>query len=105
MDKKHIISDKTKEYYKNDKDVMLNILQALTKELIKELTRKLPENNPLIEDKKQKMKLLKERAKNKYKLLTKDEKQKIKDYQKQYRENNPLTKDKKTKNARISKTI
>ena len=54
MDKKDIILDKTKEYYKNDKDVILNILQALTKELIKELTRKLPENNPLIEDKKTK---------------------------------------------------
>ena len=51
MDKKYIISDKTKEYYKNDKDVILNILQALTKELIKELKKKLPENNPLIEDK------------------------------------------------------
>ena len=36
-------------------------------------------------------KLLKERAKNKYKSLTEDEKQKIKDYQTQYRENNPLT--------------
>ena len=71
--------------------------------------RELPENNLLIEDKKQKMKeyqkkyyinnkeLLKERAKNKYKSLTEDEKQKIKDYQKQYRENNPLTEDKKQK--------
>ena len=56
MDKKDIISDKTKKYYKNDKDVILNIFQALTKELIKELTKKLPENNPLIEDKKQKLK-------------------------------------------------
>ena len=54
MDKKDIILDKTKECYKNDKDAILNILQALTKELIKELTRKLPENNPLIEDKKTK---------------------------------------------------
>ena len=35
MDKKDIISGKTKEYYKNDKDVILNILPALTKELIK----------------------------------------------------------------------
>ena len=41
--------------------------------------------------------LILENAKNKYKSLTKDEKQKIKDYQKQYRENNPLTKDKKYK--------
>ena len=41
--------------------------------------------------------LLKERAKNKYKSLTEDEKQKIKDYQTQYRENNPLTEDKKQK--------
>ena len=56
MDKKDIISGKTKEYYKNDKDVILNILQPLTKKLIKELTKKLPENNLLIEDKKQKMK-------------------------------------------------
>ena len=105
MDKKDIISDKTKRYYKNDKDVILNILQALTREFM----RKLPENNPLIEDKKQKMKeyqqeyyinnkkLLKGRAKNKYKSLTEDEKQKTKDYQKQYRENNPLTEDKKQK--------
>ena len=48
-------------------------------------------------------KLLKERAKSKYKSLTEDEKQKIKDYQKQYRENNLLTEEK--KNERISKTI
>ena len=45
MDKKDIIPDKTKKYYKNDKDVILNILQALTKELIKELTKKPPKNN------------------------------------------------------------
>ena len=38
---------------------------------------------------------VKERAKNKYKSLTEDEKQKTKYYQKQYRENNPLTEDKK----------
>ena len=56
--------------------------------------RELPENNCLIADKNQKMKeyqkeyyinnkeLLKERAKNKYKSLTENEKQKIKDYQK-----------------------
>ena len=79
-----------KDYHE---DVILNILKTLTKELIKELTRELPENNLLIEDKKQKMKkyqkeyyinnkeLLKERTKNKYKSLTEDEKQKIKDYQ------------------------
>ena len=36
-----------------------------------------------------------EYAKNKYKSLTKDEKQRLKDYQKQYRENNPLTEEKK----------
>ena len=84
MDKKDIKSDKTKEYYKNDKDVISNILQALTKQLIKQLTKKLPENNPLIEDKKQKIKeyqkeyyinhkkLLKECAKNKYIFLTED---------------------------------
>ena len=35
MDKKDIISNKTREYYKNNKDVILNILQALTRELIK----------------------------------------------------------------------
>ena len=38
---------------------------------------------------------VKERAKNKYKSLTEDEKQKTNYYQKQYRENNPLTEDKK----------
>ena len=48
-------------------------------------------------------KLLKERAKSKYKSLTEDEKQKMKDYQKQYRENNLLTEEK--KKERISKTI
>ena len=40
-------------------------------------------------------KFILEHAKNKYKSLTRDEKQKIKDYQKQYRENNLLTKNKK----------
>ena len=48
-----------KDYYEKNKDVILNILKALTRELIKELTRELPENNPLIEDKNQKMKVSK----------------------------------------------
>ena len=55
--------DKTKVYYKNNKDVILNILKELTKELIQELIKE------LIEDKS----------------LTEDKKQKIKDYQTQYR--------------------
>ena len=75
------------------------------KQKTKDYQKQYRENNPLIEDKKQKMKeyyinnnnLILKHAKNKYKSLTEDEKQKIKDYQKQYRENNPLTVDKKQK--------
>ena len=43
--------NKTEEYYK---DVILNILKTFIKELIKQFTKKLPENNPLIKDKKTK---------------------------------------------------
>ena len=111
---KNIISNKIKEYYKNDiLNTLKKLVQELSKDKYKYLTehyqKKYKENNPLTEDKKQKMKeyqkeyrknkkeLIQERANNKYKSLTEDKKQKIKDYQKQYRENNPLTKDKKQK--------
>ena len=65
---KDIMLDKTKEYYKNNKDVILNILKELTKELIQELIKELIENKSLTEDKS----------------LREDKKQKIKDYHKQY---------------------
>ena len=75
------------------------------KQKIKDYQKQYRENNPLTEDKKQKMKkcyinskdLILEHAKNKYKSLTEDEKQKKKDYRKQYRQNNLLTEDKKQK--------
>ena len=75
---KNIISSKIKEYYKND---ILNILKELVQELSKDKYKYLAENyqkqykenNPLTEDKKQKMR----------------------EYQKQYRKNNPLAEDKK----------
>ena len=44
------MSDKTKEYYKNNKDVIINILKELTKELIQELIKELIENKSLAED-------------------------------------------------------
>ena len=58
---KNIISKKIKEYYKND---ILNILKELVQELSKDKYKYLTEdyqkqyrkNNPLTEDKKQKMK-------------------------------------------------
>ena len=75
---KNIISNKTKEYYKND---ILNILKELVQELSKDKYKYLTEdcqtqyreNNPLTQDKNQKMK----------------------ECQKEYRKNNPLTEDKK----------
>ena len=62
---KDIILNRGKEYYKNNKDFILK------------------------------------RSKEYYI----NNKESIKDYQKQYRDNKPLTEDKKTKNKRISKTI
>ena len=75
------------------------------KQKIRDYQKQYRKNNPLTEDKKQKMKeyyidnkeLILEHAKNKYKSLTEDEKQKIKDYQKQYIKSNPLTKTKNKK--------
>ena len=90
---KNIISNKIKEYYKND---ILNILKELVQELSEDKYKYLTEdyqkqyreNNPLTEDKKQKIKeyqkeyrknnkeLIQERAKIKYKSLTEDKKPK-----------------------------
>ena len=88
---KNIISNKIKEYYKND---ILNILKELVQELSKgkykylaeNYQKQYKENNPLTKDKKQKMEeYQKESRKNNP--LTEDQKQKIKEYQKKYREN------------------
>ena len=78
ISKKNIISNKIIEYYEND---ILNILKELVQELSKnkykylteDYQKQYRENNPLTEDKKQK----------------------IKEYQEEYRKNNPLTEDKK----------
>ena len=70
MSKKDYYKDKAREYYINNKEVMIN-----------------RSKDYYINNKE----LMLEYAKNKYKSLTKDKKQKIKHYQKQYRENNPLT--------------
>ena len=66
------------------------------KQKIKDYQKQCRENNPLTKDKKEKIKecyinnqeLILERAKNKYKSLTQDEKQKMKEYQKEHHTNN-----------------
>ena len=96
---KNILSNKIKEFYKNN---ILNTLRELVQELSKDKYKYLTEdyqkqyreNNPLTEDKKQKMKEYQKQYRENNP-LTKDKKQKMKEYQKQYRENNPLTEDKK----------
>ena len=78
---KDIILNRAKEYYINNK------------ESIKDYQNEYRKNNPLREDKKQKMKDQKQYRENN--LLTEDKKQKVKEYQKQYKKN--MTDDQKQK--------
>ena len=65
-----------KDYYDKNRDIILNKAKEYcisNKELIKDYQKEYYINNK---------ELILERAKNKYKYLTKDEKQKMKEYQK-----------------------
>ena len=87
MSEKDYYTNNVKEYYKNNKDVTLNKSKEYyinNKELILkyiDYQKQYRENNPLTEDKKQKMK----------------------EYQKEYKKN--INDEQKTKNKRTSKAI